>query len=394
MSALHTGRPQLVLAGARVVVPDGVLDDGWVAVAGGRIDAVGASAPPPGAEVRDLGGAWLLPGFIDLHMHGGGGHDVTASPESMAAAIAFHRGHGTTGTLVSLVTAPVDALAEQLRWAAALTARGATRDGHLLGAHLEGPFLSHVRCGAQNTAYMRPPDRAVFAELLAAAGGTLRAITIAPELPGAVDVIADAVAAGVVAALGHSDATYAQARAGIAAGATLCTHLFNGMRPLHHRQPGLIGATLESGIAFEVINDGVHLHPAIPALLGPRAGRLVLVTDAIDAAGVGDGEFVLGGQRVQVQDGQARLASTGSLAGSTLTMDAAVRRAVRDSHLSIEDASAAASANPARLLGVQDRMGAISPGLAANLVVLDDELRVLDVMAGGAWCESPWVDPR
>jgi N-acetylglucosamine-6-phosphate deacetylase len=233
---------------------------------------------------------------------------------------------------------------------------------------------------------MRTPDRAVFAELFAAAGGTLRSITIAPELPGALGVIADAVAAGVVAALGHSDATYAQARAGIEAGASLCTHLFNGMRPLHHREPGLAGATLESGIAFEVINDGVHLHPAIPALLAPRAGRLVLVTDAIDAAGVGDGEFVLGGQRVQVEDGQARLASTGSLAGSTLTMDAAVRRAVRDSHLSVEAASAAASANPARLLGLQERMGVIAPGLSADLVVLDDGLRVLDVLAGGAWC--------
>jgi N-acetylglucosamine-6-phosphate deacetylase len=154
---------------------------------------------------------------------------------------------------------------------------------------------------------------------------------------------------------------------------------------MHHREPGLVGAALESGIACELINDGVHVHPAMAALLGRRPDQLVLVTDAIDAAGAGDGEYVLGGQAVHVQDGQARLASTGSLAGSTLTMAEAVRRAVRDSGLPIEVASAAASGNPARVLGLQDSVGAISPGRTADLVVLDDELRVRAVMAAGAW---------
>ncbi len=384
---------QLLLTGGRVVVPGLVLDGGWVAISDGRVAAVGTSAPPAAGRTHDLAGAWLLPGFIDVHTHGGGGHDVTASPEAMAAAVAFHRAHGTTRTLVSLVTASVDALAEQLAWAAALTRRGPSRDGHVLGAHLEGPFLSHARCGAQNPEFLRDPDRDVFARLLEAADGTLRSITIAPELPNALDVIADAAAAGVIAALGHSDATYEQARAGIHAGARLATHLFNGMRQLHHREPGLVGAALEADIACELINDGVHVHPAVTALLGHRPDRLLFVTDAIDAAGVGDGEFVLGGQLVRVHQGQARLATTGSLAGSTLTMDAAVRRAVQYSGMSVEAASVAASAAPAHLLGIQREAGAIAPGLAADLVVLGDDLRVLDVMADGVWCElgSPAV---
>jgi N-acetylglucosamine-6-phosphate deacetylase len=308
----------------------------------------------------------------------------------MAGAVAFHRAHGTTSTLISLVTAPVEQLREQVTWAAALT----STTGGVLGAHLEGPFLSHARCGAQNAAYLRLPDRDAFADLLAAAGGTLRSMTIAPELPGALELVADVVAAGTVAALGHSDATYAQARAAIDAGASLCTHLFNGMRPLHHREPGLVGAALESGIACELINDGVHVHPAVTSLLGARPEQLVLVTDAIDAAGVGDGQYLLGGQAVRVQDGQARLASTGSLAGSTLTMAEAVRRAVLDSGLPIEVASAAASGNPARVLGLQDRVGAISPGRTADFAVLDEQLQVRAVMAAGVWQGTSPAAPR
>jgi N-acetylglucosamine-6-phosphate deacetylase len=367
-----------VLSGARVVVPDGVVANGWVHVRDGVIAGVGAGSPPDAGERVDLGGAWLLPGFVDLHMHGGGGHDVASSPDAMADAVRFHRTHGTTATLVSLVAAPLEVLAEQLGWAADLAAAGT-----VLGAHLEGPFLSEARCGAQNAAYLRLPDVAEFRKLHAEARGTLRTITVAPELPGALDVIDAAVTAGVVAALGHSDATYDEGRAGFAAGASLATHLFNGMRPLHHREPGLVGATLAAGIPFELINDGVHLHPAMTSLLAAPGRVPVLVTDAIDAAGVGDGEFVLGGQVVDVRDGEARLRSTGSLAGSTLTMALALRRAVRCSGLPIERASAAASANPARVLGLSDRLGAIAPGLRADLVVLDDDLNVVQVFVEG-----------
>ncbi|MCU1656863.1 MAG: N-acetylglucosamine-6-phosphate deacetylase [Pseudonocardiales bacterium] len=376
-----------VLAGARVVTPGGVLVDGWVETAAGRITDVGRGGPPAGTDLVDLGGAWLLPGFVDLHVHGGGGFDATASPADMAAAVAFHRAHGTTRTLISLVTAPVDSLVQQLGWVADLVDAGPGPAGHVVGAHLEGPFLSHARCGAQNPVHLLTPDRAVLARLAAAGRGTLRSVTIAPELPGALDLIPDVLAAGAVAAIGHTDAVYADAWAAIEAGATLATHLFNGMRPLHHREPGVIAAALGCGLACEVINDGVHVHPAITALVARTSQNLVLVTDAIDAAGVGDGEFVLGGQDVRVRNGEARLAATGSLAGSTLTMDDAVRRAVLECGLSIEVASAAASGNPARVLGIDDQCGAISAGRAAEFAVLDDDLRVVQVIAGGVACE-------
>jgi len=374
-----------VLANARVVTSRGVVEQGWVAVEAGRIAALGEGPPPDGAE--DLAGAWLLPGFIDIHMHGGGGHDVAASPDELAEAIAFHRRHGTTRTLVSLVTAPVDALVEQLGWIADLVAAGPSADGHAVGAHLEGPFLSRAHCGAQNPAHLIEPDPVASSRLITAARGTLRSVTIAPELPGAMELIREVRAAGALVALGHTDASYAQASAAIEAGATLATHLFNGMRPLHHREPGVIGAALAAGLSCEVINDGVHVHPVITSLVAGGPGRLVLVTDAINAAGVGDGDFVLGGQPVRVRGGVARLVGTGSLAGSTLTMDAALRRAVRYCGLPIEVASAAASANPARVLGIDDRCGAIATGLDADLVVLDDDLRVTAVIAGGQRCD-------
>jgi N-acetylglucosamine-6-phosphate deacetylase len=375
------------LCGARVVTPTGVIDDGWAQVASGTITGLGQGSPPRG-EFVDLRGAWLLPGYIDLHMHGGGGHDATASPTDLAAAVAFHRAHGTTRTLVSLVAASLDALAEQLSWIADRVALGRTPQGRVVGAHLEGPFLSAARCGAQNVKYLMAPDRGAFARLVAAARGGLRCVTIAPELPGALDVITDVMAAGAVAAIGHTDATYADAQAAIDAGAGLATHLFNGMRPLHHREPGVIAAALAADLPCEVINDGIHVHPAITTLIARIPERLVLVTDAIAAAGVGDGEFSLGGQHVQVRGDEARLTSTGSLAGSTLTMDAAVRRAVLECGLPIEVASAGASGNPARVLGLGNQCGSIVPGRDADLVVLDDDLRVVRVMIRGAWCDE------
>jgi N-acetylglucosamine-6-phosphate deacetylase len=371
-----------------VVTPEGVVTGAWVHVEGDAITSVGASQPVVDAPVFDLEGAWLLPGLIDLHMHGGGGHSVAGSREAMEGAVAFHRRHGTTATLVSLMTAPVDELCEQLTWAADLTRRGPAPGGHVLGSHLEGPFLSPRRSGAQNPAHMISPDLAVLERLVAAAGGSLRMVTLAPELAGAVALIAPLREQGVIVAMGHSDASYEEAAVAIRAGANHATHLFNAMPSLHHRAPGLVGAALEAGIPCELINDGRHVHPAVVGLMARLISCPVLVTDAIDASGVGDGTFVLGGQEVHVHEGEARLARTESLAGSTLTMNDALRRAVRDSGLSVEQASAAASANPARVLGLQASMGSIAPGRRANLVVLDDSLQVTAVMAGGGWCDE------
>jgi N-acetylglucosamine-6-phosphate deacetylase len=368
----------IALIGGRAITPRGVLSNCCVEIHKDRIVGV-TSGRPDAPTVVDLEGAWLLPGFIDMHVHGGGGHDVAQSRDDMASSVEFHRTHGTTRSLISLVTAPVAELCEQLGWIADLVGP------QVAGAHLEGPFLAHARCGAQNPASLLIPDIHTLRKLLTAGRGQLRSITIAPELPGALDLIAASVRAGVIAALGHSDATYAQAMAGFAAGATLATHVFNGMGPLHHREPGVVGAALDSGLACEVINDGAHVHAAIIRLIASDPKRLVLVTDAIDAAGAGDGDYVLGGQAVRVVDGHARLKSTGALAGSTLTMDDAVRRSVIECGLPIEVAAEAASSNPARVLGMSDRCGAIAPGLEADLVVLDDALRVVRVMKGGQW---------
>jgi N-acetylglucosamine-6-phosphate deacetylase len=303
----------------------------------------------------------------------------------MEAAVAFHRGHGTTSTLVSLMTAPEEALVDQLHWAAELARRGLSPRGRVLGSHLEGPFLSPRRPGAQNETYMLAPDPLLLERLRAAAGDTLRMVTIAPELGGALPLIETLSAAGVIVAMGHSNATYEEALAGIRAGASHATHLFNAMPPLHHREPGLVGAALEAGISCELINDGRHVHPTIVQLVFSMISSAVLVTDAIDATGVGDGRFELGGQEVHVQSGEARLATTGSLAGSTLTMDQTLRLAVQASGLSVEQASAAASANPARVLGLDHEIGSIAPGKRADFVVLDDDLELAGVMASGAW---------
>jgi N-acetylglucosamine-6-phosphate deacetylase len=380
--------PTQLLGGGRVVTPDGLLSDAWVEVTAGRITRVASARPGLDSPTVDLQGAWLVPGYIDLHVHGGGGHNVTDSAHAMEQAVAYHRRNGTTATLVSLMTASEAALSEQLGWIATLAHRGPTPHGHVLGSHLEGPFLSPRRSGAQNAAHMVPPDQALLERLEAAAGDTLKMITIAPELPGALPLIEHLSASGVIVAMGHSDASYEQAHQAIRAGARHATHLFNAMPSLHHRKPGLIGAVLEAGITCELINDGLHMHPAVAGLIFELSPSVVLVTDAIDATGVGDGHFELGGQEVLVHDGEARLAATGSLAGSTLTMDQALRNAVHVSGVSIERASAAASLMPARALGLEQELGSIAPGRRADLLVLDDDLKVTDVMANGRWCAN------
>jgi N-acetylglucosamine-6-phosphate deacetylase len=323
-----------------------------------------------------------VPGFIDIHVHGGGGHDFTSSAQDMAAGVAYHRSHGTTRTLVSLMAAPIDALHRQLEWVADLS----SGRGSVIGAHLEGPFLAHARCGAQNSDYLREPDPDVLDALIKAGRGCLRSMTLAPELAGAHDLIPALTGAGVIAAVGHTDADYGQTAKAFAAGATLVTHVFNAMRPTTHRQPGPVIAAMEAGVACELVNDGVHVHDAVTRIAARAlVGNLVLITDAISATGAGDGRYVLGDQSVTVTDGQARLTSSGRLAGSTLTMDQAFRRAVLDIGLSVEEAVAAASTTPARLLGLDATVGSIAVGMDADLVVLDDKLELQRVMSCGNW---------
>ena len=265
-------RPGRLLTGGRVVTPEGVLSPGWIQVAGNRIYAVGPGAAtqplPPGLPVTDLRGHWVLPGFVDMHVHGGGGASFTAgSADDARRAAAFHRGHGSTTLVASLVTAPLADLEARAAMLATLADQGA-----IAGIHLEGPFLSAVRCGAQDPRHMLAPDVAAFERLRAAAAGHLRVITIAPELPGAAGLIKAAARVGVTAAVGHTDATADVTSAAVDAGATHATHLFNGMRPLHHREPGP-GALLDRDeVTCEVIADGVHLHDTVIRLTARAAG--------------------------------------------------------------------------------------------------------------------------
>jgi N-acetylglucosamine-6-phosphate deacetylase len=388
----RTSTPTL-LYGGRIVTSTGVRDDGWLTVRDGLIEQVGSGAHDdkrghPDAPAVDLAGAWVLPGFVDMHCHGGGGASYTErDPERLAAAVAAHRRHGTTTTMASLVSAPIPTLVEQIT-----CLRDLVTDGLFAGIHLEGPFISAARCGAHDPAALRAPDRESVEALLAAGRGTIRMVTLAPELDGAVDAVRTCVDAGVIVAVGHTDATLAQVLPAVDAGATVATHLFNGMRPLHHREPGPIGALLDDErVTVELICDLVHLHPTVVRMAARHAGagRTVLVTDAMAAAGVGDGVYEVGALRVTVRDGVPTLDGGGALAASTLTLDAAVRNFVQSCGMTMVEATAAVSGQPAALLGQADigpgSIGTVAPGAAADLVLLDEGLHVTGVMHRGGW---------
>ena len=373
-----------LIAGGRVATPGGVLDPGWVLVEDGAIRSVGEGPAPdrPDAHRTDATGAWVVPGFVDIHCHGGGGAYFTDRGE-VGRAVEAHRRHGTTTLLASLVSRPIPELVEQV---AAL--REYVTDGLLAGIHLEGPFLSAARCGAHDPAVLRPPDAGSVDTLLAAGQGAIRMVTIAPELDGAVPAVKRLVDAGVLAAVGHTDALAEDVVPAVDAGASVATHLFNGMRPLHHREPGPIGTLLDDErVTVELICDLVHLHPAVVRLAAHHAGngRTVLITDAISAAGAGDGVYDIGGLEVTVTDGIPTLAGGGSLAGSTLTMDTAFRNLVHSCGLGILDAVTASSTRPAELLGLGETTGRVAEGYAADLVLLDEGLAPKAVMKAGAW---------
>lgn len=380
----------LTLAADRVVTPDGVLTGVAVTLAGDRIESIG----PVTAGATRLDGCTLVPGFVDIHVHGGGGATMTSGdPDEVAHAAAFHRRHGTTSLVASFVTAPIDELATGARRLATWLERGAAdgRGGrpHVTGIHYEGPFLAANRCGAQNPAYLADPSPEAGAALIDAAGRWLRMMTIAPERPGALDLVVAVVAAGGVAAIGHTDADWSAAHAAIAAGATVATHLGNAMPPFLHRDPGPVGACLDAPVVTcELIADGHHLHDAFLGVVAKAKGPhgVALITDAISATGADDGRYSLGGLDVEVRDGAARLVTDdgrpGSLAGSTLTMDRAVRRLLAIG-VPLADVCAAASTTPARVLGIADETGALTPGRRADVVVLDPAGDVRTVIAAG-----------
>ncbi len=315
---------------------------------------------------------------MDLHCHGGGGVSFADGEAAARTALETHRRHGTTTSLASLVTDTEDALVAQVRALDVLVA-----GDELAGVHLEGPWLSPLHPGAHRADLLTVPTPAAASRLV---GPSVRVVTLAPELPGGLEVVARLREQGVVAALGHSDATWDQARSALDAGTTLATHLHNAARPVHHREPGPVLALLEDPRAVvELVADGVHLHPATLRSSAARAaGGFALVTDAMAAAGAGDGTYRLGSVEVRVEDGVARTADTGAVAGSTLTLDRALRHAVHAAGVPLVDAVIALTRTPATVLGRED-VGVLRPGSRADLVCLDGDLRVLGVLRRGRW---------
>ncbi|RKR75418.1 N-acetylglucosamine-6-phosphate deacetylase [Frondihabitans australicus] len=374
----------------------------WILVDGDTIAATGVGDPrapgsaaadlvPHDADTVDVGSHVVTPGFIDLHGHGAGGHAFDDGAADIEAALRVHRQHGTTRSVLSLVANPLPALRGSLETIATLM----RSDPLVLGAHLEGPFLSPDNRGAHRPDYLAVPDPATVASLLDVHPGVVRQITVAPELPHALDAIETVVDRGVVAAVGHTQADYETARAAFDRGATLLTHAFNAMPGIHHRAPGPIVAAIDDArVTLELILDTVHVHPSVARVLFEQApDRVALITDAMAAAGASDGPYRLGSLDVTVREGTALLTEPLShgvetIAGSTLLLDQALRHAIETLGLPPVDAVTALTRTPARALGLDGHLGLLAPGHAADLVVWDDEWNVQKVWAAGRRVES------
>ena len=390
----------IVLCADRLFTPQQEIQNPLLFIEDGLISAVSSRAEqeiPHHATVldltKDVAGAILAPGFVDIHMHGGAGLDVMrASTAELPHLNKFLTRHGVTGYFPTTVAAPLDQTCAALgRLADAIEAAPASGNDNAaqaqpLGIHLEGPFLSHKRRGVHPPEYLVEPTLAIFERLWQAARGQVRMMTIAPELPGALEVIAEAARRKVCVSIGHSNAELDAARAGVRAGARHATHTFNAMRPLDHRDPGILAEVLtDSQLTADIIADGIHVAPEVVQLFLKAKGieRSVLITDATAAAGMPDGTYQLGPLQVEVKDGKCT--ADGKLAGSVLTMDRAVRNVMQFAGWSLQDAVRAATLNPARATGLPQH-GKLVPGAEANLVVLSPNGEVRKTIVRGRSC--------
>ncbi|WP_454113412.1 N-acetylglucosamine-6-phosphate deacetylase [Microbacterium maritypicum] len=375
----------LVIHSARIVNGGDIVEDGWVRIEDGVVTGRGTGSEWTAAdEVVDAvalagPGALLTPGFVDIHGHGGAGAAFDDGVEAIRTGREMHRAHGTTRAVISLVTAPLETLARSVALIADLT----ETDADILGSHLEGPFLDPGHHGAHEPSLLRHPTAADVALLLDAGRGTVRQITIAPELSGGLDAIRQIVAAGSAAAVGHTDADATMAVAAFEAGASILTHAFNAMPGIHHRAPGpVLAAAADHRVVLEAIADNVHLDPHVVKLVFDSApARVALITDAMAAAGSADGHYDLGAVSVTVENGVARADDTGSIAGSTLTQDVALQRAVQ-AGVALPEAVRALTQTPARAIGRDASLGSLTTGMLGDAVLLDADLRVARVWSG------------
>src|SRR5579863_4691605 len=384
-----------IFTAARLFTPIEEIQDPLLVVEDGQITDILSRATnevPASAAVIDFGDAILAPGFLDIHIHGGAGLDVMRAPVSeMRRLGAFEASHGVTGYFPTTVAAPMDAtcaalerLAETIEVAEEHGTNGGEAHARPLGIHLEGPFLSHKRRGVHPPEYLIEPTVEIFDRMWQAARGHVRMMTIAPEIPGAMEVIAEAARRKVCVSIGHSDAELPAAQAAVKAGARHATHTFNAMRPLDHRAPGIIGEVLSNdALSADLIADGIHVAPEVVKVFLQAKGveRAVLITDAISATGMPDGQYQLGPILVDVKDGKCT--SGGSLAGSVLTMDRAVRNVTKFSRWSLRDAVRAATLNPARAMGLAAHYGVLAAGADADFAVLSPAGDVIKTIIRG-----------
>jgi N-acetylglucosamine-6-phosphate deacetylase len=379
-----------LLLAKQLFTPHEAFENAALLVEDGLITAVGSRSAveaPASTKTIDFGDAVLAPGLIDIHVHGGAGHDVMEGSDASLAAIERHMAaHGVTSYCPTTVTAPIEKTLRSLELlgkAAGIKASDGTR-ARPLGIHLEGPFLSHAKRGVHPPELLQPASLELFEGMWQAAEGRVNLLTIAPEIPGALDLITAASQRGICVSLGHSDADLAQSRAGIEAGARHATHTFNAMRALDHRQPGLLGAVLtDNSLTADIIADGIHVAPSVIDLFVRAKGieRSVLISDAISATGMPDGTYSLGGLEVQVHDG--RCESGGRLAGSVLTLDRAVRNTMDFASLSLQHAIRMATYNPACVLGIEKRKGILAVGADADIAVFTPRGELLQTFIAG-----------
>lgn len=387
--------PATVIHASRILTPEEELTDCILVVEDGRIASLGHRDEvrvPAGAVDHVANGMTIVPGFVDLHIHGAGGHDVMeANARALDRITSTVARHGTTSMIATTVSAPIEDTCHSLEGIARYIRKheglaGEARPAaEILGIHLEGPFISKAKRGVHPSESLAKPSIETLTRLLDAADGLVKIVTVAPELPGAIELIEAVVEAKIVAAVGHSDANFDQARAAIHAGARHAVHVYNAMRAFEHRDPGIVGAILtDPEVTAEIIADGVHVAgPAIQVLIGCKgADTVVLVSDGIAATGMPDGNYRLGSFDVTVKDGVCRN-SEGKLAGSTLTLDRALRNLVALG-VSLQDAVRMATILPARRLGIAGKKGIIAVGADADLVALTPDLRVAGVMTRGS----------